>query len=104
MKTYFLTFLTPEKMKVAPYRNSALFSRYSLLGIRNEERYLFTKMFPNGQKALNALNLSPIDKFMQETVSTKSTYEEIQERLAESLESVNNVLDKGAKDLDKREN
>jgi len=103
LKTYFLTFLSPEKMKVAPYRNPALFSRYSLFGIRNEDRYLFTKMFPNEQKTLNAINLPPIDKVMREAMFMKTACGEIQERLIESLESINNVLDKGTRDLEKKE-
>jgi hypothetical protein len=104
LKEFFSIFLTPEKIKVAPYRKSALLSRYSLFGTRNEsERDLLIITSANEQESVDILALAPIDKILQNSLSAKDAYQEIQGRLAESLGSIKNSLDKGDRDLEKKE-
>ncbi|MDZ4228108.1 MAG: hypothetical protein U1E54_02575, partial [Candidatus Levybacteria bacterium] len=54
LKEFSLLYLTPEKIKVAPYRKSALLSRYSLFGVKNEsEKKLVITTSANEQEAVN---------------------------------------------------
>ena len=104
LKRFFLTFVGPETIKVAPYRKSALLSRYLLFGVRNiSERNLLIEISSNEKEAAELLRVTPIDKIFEESLFIKNARLEIQERLTESLASINSALDKGAKDLDKQE-
>ncbi len=104
LKTFSSTFLTPEKIKVAPYRKSALLFHYSLFGVRNEsEKDLLIITSANEQESVDMLALIPIDKILADSLYEKRAYQEIQERLSQSLASIKNALDKGAKDLEKQE-
>ena len=104
LKAFFSTFLTPEKIKVAPYRKSALLSHYSLFGVKNEsEKDLLILTSGNEQESVNILAFTPIDKILQGSLFLKNACWEIQERLMESSASIKNALDEGAKNLEKKE-
>lgn len=104
LKEFSLFYLTPEKIKVAPYRKPALLAKHYLFGVGNEsERNLAIVMSADEQKAVSALALTPIDKVLANALFKKNAQQEIQERLTESFESIEKALGKGAKDLEKPE-
>lgn len=104
LREFSLFYLTPEKIKAAPYRRPALLARYYLFGAKNEsERNLAIAISTDKQEAVNLLTLLPIDKVLANALFKKNTQQEIQERLTESLGAIRKALDKGARDLEKPE-
>ncbi len=100
LKTFSSTFLTPEKIKVAPYRKAALLSHYSLFGIRNKsEKDLLIVASENEQESLDILSFKPINEVLEGALFKKNACWEVQERLIKSLVTIKNVLDKGGNDL-----
>lgn len=102
LKTLCSDFLTPEKIKVSPYRKPALLVKYCLFGVRNElERNLAIVMSADEQEAVNILDITPIDKIIENAIFRNNAHWEIQDRLALALESMNSALNKGDRDLKK---
>lgn len=101
LKEFLANFFTPDKVKVAPYRRTALLIAYSLFGVRNkEERNLLIRMLGNEEESKEILSLKPIDGILVDSEDTKRTSLEVQERVAESLAFINFTLEQGRRNLD----
>jgi len=106
LKDFSLSYLTPEKIKAAPYRRTALLSRYSLFGVKNkDERNLLTGINPVESRVGNFDELLlPIDKVIPNAWFAKRAIGEIQERVYDSLNNINDSLDTGRKALEEKAN
>lgn len=102
LKSFFISFLTPETIKVVPYRKAALVSRYILFGVNDSEEKLFEAIFIDKQERLEIQSYIPIDKIMEHAIFAKNAFGEIRERLMRSSVFVNNALEKGDRDLESK--